>query len=316
MRLASRLVLLLIAALPAAAHAQRQMNWGDTEIIGLKRITREQVVSLLPIRPGEVVTQKEKEMMKWCERLKKLPIAAVSCNGAVDGSQLHYIVEVLEDANADLGLQPSTAPRASGRVPPDARQMLAHREYRVQEIIADGYTPGERITPSGILVADDSELRMYDAQLRDFAAGMQDQLIAMALDANHPERRDAIAMLSWAGNPEATIAALHGRLLDPNTEVRNLTGRFVLTFIERVRDPAVAEGLAVSLSRAMALPSHADRTKAINALGQLYARHPELRATLQNVAREPLRQIARDSVLPNVGGEARALLAAIGEPGG
>ncbi|GAA5174737.1 hypothetical protein GCM10025771_05150 [Niveibacterium umoris] len=310
-----RLALLVVAALPAVAFAQRKMVWGETEIIGIQRITREQVVSLLPIRLGEEVTQKEKEMLKWCERLKKLPIAAVSCNGAMDRGQLHYIVEILEDANVDFGLQPSTAPRAIGRVPPDVHQMLAHREYRVQEIAAEGYSPGERITPSGVLVADDSELRMYDAQLRDLMVGQREAMVAMALDANHPDRRDAIQLLSWTGNPEASIDAIHARLLDPDTEVRNLTGRFVLSFIERVRDPAVAEALAGSLARAIALPSHADRTKAITALGQLYARHPELRSLLQQTAREPLTRIAKESVIPNVGGEARALLAAIGARG-
>jgi len=313
MRLVSGVVLSLLTVLSTPAFAQRQLIWGETEIIGIKRLSREQVTSQLPIKPGEAVSQNEKDMLKWCERLKKLPIAAVSCNGAMVGTRLHYVVEILEDASADPVLQPSTAPRAAARVPPEARQLIAQREYRVQEVLADGYMPGERITPSGIVVAEDPELRTFDAQLRDLANGQQERMIAIALDARHPERKDAIVMLNWTGRPEASIAALHGRLLDPDSEVRNLTGRLVLTFIEWIKDPAVADALAGTLAQVLTLPSHTDRTKALAAMGQLYALHPEIRGKLQRVAREPLTEIARTSVLPNVGGDARGLLAAIGD---
>ena len=312
MRFALTIAAALLAGLPFAVQAQQQMTWGETEVIGLKRLKREQITSLLPIKVGEVADQKEKEMLKWCEPLRKLPVLAVSCNGAVVGTKLYYVVEILEDTESDAILQASRSPRASGRVSPDARKLLAMREHRVQEVIADGYMPGEQITPSGILVSDDPELRAFDAQLRDFAMGQQDKLIAMVLDANHPERRDAISMLQWAGNPAFSIAAIQGRLLDPDTEVRNFTARFILTFIERLRDSEVAESLALTLTKVLTLPSHADRTKALAILSPLYTLHPEIRPTLRLEASEPLAKIARESVLPGVGGEARGLLAAIG----
>lgn len=315
MRIALSLALTLFAGLPLAAHAQaqpKQMNWGETEVIGLTRIKREQVTSLLPIKVGEPVEQKEKEMLKWCEPIRKLPVLAVSCNGTVIGKRVHYIVEILEDQESDAMLHPSTAPRAAGRVPPDARLLLVQREHRVQEVMADGYLPGERITPSGVLVSDDSELRAFDAQLRDFAMGQQDRMIAIALDANHPERRDAISMLQWTGNPGVSIAAIQGRLLDPDTEVRNFTSRFILTFMERLRDPNTAEAIASTAAKVLMLPSHSDRARALAIIAQLYTLYPDIRFTLQSEAREPLKKIASESVLPSVGGEARSLLAAIG----
>lgn len=303
-----RLLPLLIAFASAPSLAQTAMVWGETEVIGLEKMPREQVLAQLPIQPGSRVDQKEKEMLRWCERVRRLPLAAVSCTGTVIGEELHYVVEVVESPDAKLRLQAATGAPVSDKLPGEIRKLLSHREYRIQEMAAEGTAPIEGVTPSGVVIGEDSELRMYDVQIRDACIGRRETLIAMVLDGHNGERRIAAQLLAWAGEPEESIARVHHRLLDPDGEMRNLIGRLILTFADRIRDPEIAEGVANSLLAQLALPTLTDRTKALGGLGKLLARHPELHARLREVAQAPLEKIARESVLPTIGGEARGLL--------
>lgn len=303
-----RLLPLLFAFASAPVLAQTVMIWGETEVLGLDKVSRDTVLAQLPIKLGSRVNQKEKELLGWCEGLRRLPLAAVSCTGTVIGNELHYVVEVFESQETNLRLSAPTGAPVAGKLPSELRQLLGRREYRVQEIAAEGAMPAEKVTPSGIVIGEDPELRMYDVQIRDACAGMREHLVAMVLDGQHAERRTAAQLLSWAGRPEASIAQVHHRLLDPDREMRNLIGRFILTFADRVYDSDVAEAVAESLVKQLAIPTLTDRTKALGGLAQLLARHPELHSRLRDSARGPLEKIAHESVLPTIGGEARGLL--------
>lgn len=306
------LLLLLVGVLAAPCMAQRTLVWGGIEVIGLNKIKREAVLERLPVHVGDPVKQKEKEMLRWCDALRSLPLVAVNCAGAEVDGRVYYVVEIVESRDTDYGLRPATGAPVTARVPPEARQLLSKREFRVQEMAAEGMTPTERLTPSGIVVAEDSELRMYDAELRESVDGQRTRLVAMALDAGHPERREAIQLLAWTGAPQASLATLYPLLLDPDPAVRNEVGRLFLLFSDRLTDSDVAESMVDVFVRQLALPAHADRTKAVLGLALLYTAHRELKPHLIERAREPLLRLARESVVPNVGGAARNLLAALG----
>jgi len=304
------LPLLCCLLLPASAFAQARLTWGEAEVIGLQKLKREDVTSRLPFKVGAPMAEKEKEILGWCDKLRgSLKVIALKCSGAVEDRTVHLVVEIVESADQDFGIRPSNAPTARARVTPETRQLLARREYRVQEMAAEGLTPTESITPSGVLVAEDPELRAFDAQLREACFGRRTDYVSMALDAGNQERREALVLLSWAGEPETTIAAIHGRLLDPDPEIRNLTGRLILSFMSRIEDPQIAHDVAQSFIGQLQIPTHTDRTKAVLGLAQLVAAHPELRDLIADSARAPLEKLARESVLDNVGGQARALLA-------
>jgi len=304
------LPLLCCLLLPASAFAQARLTWGEAEVIGLQKLKREDVTSRLPFKVGAPMVEKEKEILGWCDKLRgSLKVIALKCSGAVEDRTVHLVVEIVESADQDFGIRPSNAPTARARVTPETRQLLARREYRVQEMAAEGLTPTESITPSGVLVAEDPELRAFDAQLREACFGRRTDYVSMALDAGNQERREALVLLSWAGEPETTIAAIHGRLLDPDPEIRNLTGRLILSFMSRIEDPQIAHDVAQSFIGQLQIPTHTDRTKAVLGLAQLVAAHPELRDLIADSARAPLEKLARESVLDNVGGQARALLA-------
>lgn len=305
-------VLALLSGVPALCAAQRVLLWGGAEIIGLQKVPREAVLEKLGFKIGEPVKQKDREMLRWCNAIKTLPVASVNCVGAEVGGKVYYVVEILESADADFGLTVSRGAPAAARVPPEAHALLVKREYRVQEIAAEGLTPSERVTPSGILVAEDPELRSYDAQLREAVSGMRERFVAIALDPAHSDRREAVQLLAWTGAPQASLAALYPCLLDPDSNVRNEVGRLLMLFGDRIVDSELAEALVGVLAKQLSLPSHADRTRALLGLAQVYARHPALKGTLRTVAGPALRKIAAESIVPNVGGEAHSLLAALG----
>lgn len=304
---------LLLALASCPAFAQLKLTWGETEVLGLDKLSRAEILAQLPIRSGSEVEQNEKEMMRWCDRVRRLPLAAVNCSGTVIGGELHYVVELVESPTAKFGLVPPNGAPTAARLPPELKKLLAHREYRAQEIAAEGGSPSEQITPSGVVIGEDPELRMYDVQIRDACMGLRETLVAIVLDGSHTERRIAAQLLVWAGEPEASLASLHGRLLDPDREIRNLIGRLVLSFADRIQDSDLAESVAQSLLAQLTLPTLTDRTKALGGLAKLLARHPELRVNLNDSAREPLAKIARESVLPTIGGEARGLLNLLGK---
>jgi hypothetical protein len=288
------------------------MVWGEPEIIGLKRLTRAEVIAKLPFKVGDKMEQQEKEAAQWCEKLRSLPIASVNCSGAVENGQVHFVADIVEDKNTTFTFRPAPGPAAAARVPPEAHKLLVQREYRAQEISAEGFSAGEKITPSGVIVSDDPEMRAFDSQLRELCMGNREALVAIVQDPNHIDRHDAAALLSWAGKPEYTMFDVSPRLLDPDPEVRDAIGRFVLSFMSKLQDPGVATELVHSLSGQLRLPSHADRAKAVLALAQIAGRFPELRQQILEEAEEPLRQLARDSVLRSVGGESRQLLVTLG----
>ncbi|MCL2657198.1 MAG: hypothetical protein FWD62_07195 [Betaproteobacteria bacterium] len=307
----------LLACLPFAALAassQQKLIWGEPEIIGLKRLTRAQVIAQLPFTVGDEMKEKEKEVARWCEHLRTLPLASVNCSGAVEGNEVHFVADIVEDANARFVFQVAPGPAAAARVPPEARKLLARREYRTQEISAEGFSSGEKITPSGVLVADDPELRAYDAQLRELCMGNRANLVAIVQDPNHLDRQDAANLLAWAGDPESSLFDVSPRLVDPDPGVRDAVGRFALSFMSRVEDPGVASALAHSLADQLNLPSHADRAKAVLALAQIAGRFPSVRSQILEEARAPLERLARESVLRSVGGEAHQLLVTLNAP--
>jgi hypothetical protein len=311
-----RLVLLslALACLPLAAHAaaERKLVWGEPEIIGLKHLTRAEVVAKLPLKIGSAMEEKEEEVVRWCEKLRSLPIASVNCSGAVENGQVHFVADIVEDKNATFTFRPAPGPAAAARVPPEAHKLLVQREYRSQEISAEGFSAGEKITPSGVLVSDDPEMRAFDAQLRELCMGNREALVAIVQDPNHLDRHDAANLLPWAGSPESSMFDVSPRLLDPDPEVRDAVGRFVLSFMSRLQDQGVALELVHSLAGQLRLPSHADRAKAVLALAQIAGRFPELRPQILDETQETLRQLAHDSVLRSVGGESRQLLVTLG----
>ncbi len=305
---------LILSALPLIATAAEvpKLVWGEAEIVGLRKLTRADVVAKLPLKVGEKMEEKEKEIARWCERVRTLPVASVNCSGALEGNEVHFVADIIEDKDATFIFRPASGTAAAARVPPEARKLYAQREYRAQEITAEGGIPGEKITPSGVIVSDDPEMRAYDAQLRELCMGNRDALVAMVQDPNHLDRRDAANLLPWAGNPETTMFDVAQRLADPDPAVREAVARFVLSFMTRLQDSGVAADLAHNFAAQLRLPSHADRAKAVLALAQIAGRFPDLRPQMLDETRDTLILIARESVLRSIGGEARQLLVTLG----
>lgn len=308
------LALAFVLFLPATSRATGTgLIWGEPEILGLQRIARAEVLRRLPLTPGAPMREKERDILRWCDDLRALPVAGVHCAGAVERDRVHLVVEIAEQPGPPAGLRAATGAPVAGRLPAEASALLRRREYRMQELAAEGRPANERITPSGVVVADDPELTAFDAQLREQCMGRAPLLISVVQDPQHPERTEAVQLLAWAGTPEDSVAALSGRLLDPDPAVRSAVGQFVLTFLDRVEDEEVLRALVAAFTAQAALPLHTDRTKAVPALARLARQHPALRPDIALLAGPTLARLAQESVLAEVGGQARAALAVLPE---
>ena len=129
-------------------------------------------------------------------------------------------------------------------------------------------------------------------------------------------RQAAATLLNWVGGDvEKTLRESQSLLDDPDDGVRNNVSRFMIQFVGEVKSKRVRHQLIDAFVRQIERPSHGDRNKGLYNLLAIAKASPADRDYIRRHAGEPVRYLAQNSVVFNVRGPARELVALV-DPGG
>jgi len=141
----------------------------------------------------------------------------------------------------------------------------------------------------------------------------RDNLLDILRREKDPNNRlRAATLLNWAGGDlEGTLRLALPLLNDPDEGVRNNLSRFMIQFVGRVKSKSLRHRLIGAFVQQIERPSHGDRNKGLYNLLGIAKAWPDDRGYIRSHGGEPIRYLTENSVIFNVQGPARELLALI-----
>lgn len=298
------------ATAPAPAAEESRWTWTDFEIVGQTRHTREEIAALLPVELGTPYPEDTSIFDRCNEILRaELDVAHVACSNVLFlTGEAYLVVEMVEHGEEDRR-EFRPAPAGDAPLAPE----LAALYDRLMKSLMDAFRAGADIgenMDAGHLDYRLPEMHAVVEEMRRTVPPRREELLrVLAENPTGADRARAAWLLNWAGNEADTIARVLPFVDDPHGVTRNDITRFMLHYVDRVEDEATRRAIVDALARQLRRPSHGDRNKAASSLKALLEAHPELAPYVAETAGPWLRRIAEQSVLENVGGVAREVLA-------
>ncbi len=304
---------------PAPAAAPMTWTWTGLEYFGPDRVSREDVLAAMPVALGDpYVDGSLSAIDRACGDLglaRDLGFWSCASLRYLDG-RAFLLVDLLEPDEAN-GLVFRDEPEGPDDWPDEAliaeyRALAAARAAAFEAGAAAGL---EESFDGGYLTWTDPTLAAHADELAALAPPHREALVTLALTADRIDvRADAATLLNWAGDHGASAIAVADGLRDPDLGVRNDVSRYLLRAVRQVDDAEARARLAAALVAQAQLPEMSDRNKALIGLLHLAEDSPEDHAALTAAVAPVARRVGARSILPNVGGVARQLLAVLGQP--
>lgn len=298
------------AAEPATAAAETRWTWTGFEIVGQQQHTREEIAALLPVELGTPYPE-DRAIFERCNEILRaeLDVAHVACsNVPFLTGEAYLVVEVVEHGEEERR-EYRPAPAGDAPLAPELAALYDRLIGSLNAAFREGADVGENMY-AGYLDYRHPEMHAVVEEMRRVVPRRRDELLRVL--AENPEganRARAAWLLNWAGDEADTIARVLPALDDPHGVTRNDVTRFLLHYVDHLEDEATLRALVDALARQLRRPSHGDRNKAASSLEALLEAHPELGPYVLEKAGPWLRRIAEQSILDNVGGVAREVLA-------
>lgn len=290
-----------------AAEAAPRWTWTDYEIVGQRQLGRDDVAAHLPDVLGQAYSNDRTLMERCTDQLEAaLDVAQARCSWVTffDGDA-YLLAEIVEP---DEAWRTGTRPAPEGQVELATPETVATYEELRQRLMANyrsGVDPGEN-SDAGYQDYREPSMHALVEELRAALPAHRDNLLAvLAGDADAEDRAAAAWMLNWAGDLDASAAAVAGSINDPDGLVRNDVSRFLIYALPHVEDRATLRALVDELAVQLTRPSHGDRNKAIYSLKAVLDKAPDLAPYVDEKAGEWIDRVAAQSILPNVGGTAK-----------
>ncbi|HET9843739.1 MAG TPA: hypothetical protein VFP93_03680 [Gammaproteobacteria bacterium] len=194
---------------------------------------------------------------------------------------------------------------------PNKLMFLLHKLEERQIFLINHGIPLTEKNFNNTLDFDDYILHSIAYQLRSLVPQYNNTLLMILRDSNNPfERENAAQLLSWANEPKNLPFLLANHLFyDSALGVRNnLLRSYTITMKNKVFDNYKSELLVVSCNVAM-LPSHFDRNKGLVLLKTILNSNPHMIYAIRPECSRTIKLISEASVMDNVGGVAREILA-------
>jgi hypothetical protein len=306
------LVTLLFAPTDAGLKAVDATEWRlrSVELFGNHRHLEADIVAQFPFKPGALVRAQDKPMRDaQCAAMSaKFAFAYAACSMVLEQpGNAFFSIDVVEPGDE------WRIPKSEGAKPeaPPLDKPLVEAVHNLQAAIdskfGTGAPPQELIAPDGFLSYSDADLASKAARLHALASRDPAGILRVLASGHLEERQDAASLLNWIGPTDAAARGAIMALGDPDPNVRNNVGRYLVKFEGSFAGPELRSLMLSAVSRQLEWPSFGDRNKALFVLSALVKASPELKASFPAAACKRIDEIGKISVVPNEGGAAREL---------
>jgi hypothetical protein len=296
---------------PATEPAPSRWTWTGFEIVGRRLHSREEIAALLPVELGAPYPEEADAVFERCNEVLRaeLDVAHVVCSNVLFlTGEAYLVVEVVEHGEEER-LAFREPPSGDAPLDPALAALYQRLISSLMAAFQAGTDVGETMEP-GYLDYEHPEMHAVVEEMRRAVPPRREELLrVLAESPEGADRARAAWMLNWAGDEADSIARVHGFLDDPHGVTRNDVSRFMVHYLDRVEDEATLRAVVDSLAIQLSRPSHGDRNKAAYCLKTLLQAHPGLAPYVAERAGPWLRRIAGQSILDNVGGLAREVVA-------
>lgn len=287
------------------------------DVFGNRSVSREELIHELPIRLGDSVKAGDKPLRdRWCQSLvpKHRLFAAHCAMILIQPANAYMSIDVVEKGDAWRDQYPKPSFRPGLSLDPALKAKVTQLEVAKDRKFSQGGDLEEIANPEQYLDYKDPDLHKIAVELHDLAPRYQAHVLeVLNFDANGADRADAATLLNYTGDPATTASVAAAHLDDPDVNVRNNISRYLDDAAPTVTDPKVQRAIVAATAQELNRPSMQDRNKALFALSGLLEKRPALAPLIAQTACPNLNMIAVRSVMPNVGGVAKAMLATIRE---
>ena len=301
-------IFLLFMTTPVFAQ---DWKWAGFEIIGNHKVSRDEVLKLIPIKPGDKYQQDPTLWHEWCDKIKSsFKFIAADCSAVRYANFDAYLVIDLVEQGQEYRIQFRKTP--TGSVPlvtPEIKVIYDGLYKRLWELFNLG-TPPHEISNNGYLDYADPAMHDYVLELLKVVPPFTKNLFDVLKNDKDPQKRaDAANFLNWTVNDlEQNIQEANKLLDDPSSEVRNNISRFTVKFVDKLKSDSARHDMIDQLLLQLNRPSHGDRNKAIYNLLFLAQKFPQDSGYMKEKGLALIQYIAETSVLSNVRDPAKDLL--------
>lgn len=288
---------------------EEEWKWTDFEIVGSRSVSREKIISELPVKVGDVYKEDQVQWKKWCADLNtKFEFYFTDCSSVRFLDFRAYFVVSIVEKSQEYRLKYRSQPTDEVAIK-DPQIFTSYDQLmaRLWQLFDQGISAGEN-TRGDYLDFKDEKMHDIVLKLVEKSSRSKENLIEIIKSDKNPQKRAKAAwLLNWALTPVESIEKVCPYLDDPITLVRNDVSRFISHWIADVKDKSLQKKLVDALVLQMKRPSHADRNKALSNLHSFLTAVPTLAPYLKGTGGDEIDHIASNSVLENVGGIAKNL---------
>lgn len=298
----------ILLLLSSAGFAQQSLQ--GVEVLGNKLIARETILSGFPLQTNTPLPSDMSSLKAWCDTLEvRLHVPFARC-GIVGfgGGKVYAVVDVVEAGDESKLKTPEKIPYRDIELNSDLYKLSRQLTSVWIEKLKKNAGVKSFVSRGVFLDYDDQELSLLANQLF-LLASVQKQAIfdVLLYSKSESQRTEAAHLLNWCGDPQAAMIKAMVAFRDESSSVRNNLVQFISFYFSYIPSADI-QHLIGDLAWQLNLPSHTDRNKALGVLFLLLKKHPEMAREVKELAEDQITYLAKNSVLPNVGGVAKKIL--------
>lgn len=306
------LMMLLATVGRVAATGTLNMKFAGFEIVGSTKISRDEMIASQKMRPGKVVNDLLPKAKDSCLDIKKFmkrfknPVVH-SCELVVMPGPEAYLVINLVDTSDKPPIVEERSFSDKVKLAPQLIDLYGEYLSLKRDDINRGMSVHDLVDEAGVLSTDDQNISRL---IKSYARYLRptDLLACAQQCASLDDRRAAYMELNLIPSDDLVQRVVIDGMSDPDPIVRNNATRYIALRPNFFVNGKQRGRMIGNLINQLSYPTHGDRNKAIISIKKIFEAYPEVGSCYWPQAEPKVSELARESILSNVGGEARKLL--------
>jgi len=295
------LLTLALSISSAQLTAAEGYRYAGLEFFGSSQITRQEIESLLKLKPGAPLASIEKAAANLKRQLDAKRVSSNIQLVEAPSDQMFLVVDVSDASTFQTTPSRRLTNPHSVRVS-DERPflLLAQLHDRLFQLEEEG-RPYSLKLKDGVRHYSDEPANLIIEDLLTLVPPIRKELFEIiGSDPNASRRDQSIELLEFGGSVPETAYELISALDDADYTVRARATRYIYPRLDLLPDDFPYDLLAAALARQICRPSHQDRSKGLHLLLALAARRPELVDPLHDSCLEKLKELTDKSRIDTV----------------